>query len=234
MTAIRRWQPLIQEGLLRGPLYGWRMLVACILLNRACGRSVSNVLEKTLHQWHSPYHLARASRVRVNSIVYSLGLMDHRAGHLIGMSEAWMDGKRPPKDKMPGVGRYAVDSWRVFVLGRKQIRMDADRRLKDYMIRKRFWAKVSKERCGGCWIWEAHVEGNGYGRFWLDGSLRLAHRIAYEMVEGEIGSGMELDHLCQVKACVNPDHLEPVDHVENCRRREAGGEESYSGRNTPA
>lgn len=51
-----------------------------------------------------------------------------------------------------------------------------------------------------------------------DGKMRLAHRVAYEIHVGPIPDGLEIDHLCRVRCCVNPDHLEPVTHRENMRR----------------
>lgn len=66
-----------------------------------------------------------------------------------------------------------------------------------------------------CFIWQRHLDENGYGR----ASRRtLAHRLYYERARGPVPEGLELDHLCRVPACVNPDHLEPVTHVENIRR----------------
>lgn len=80
-----------------------------------------------------------------------------------------------------------------------------------------FWAKV--EPTGFCWNWTAMKTRDGYGRFAVDSRhSRLAHRIAYTLLVGEVPSGLELDHLCRNKACVNPDHLEPVTQSENMRR----------------
>ena len=95
---------------------------------------------------------------------------------------------------------------------------------------ERFWAKVDKdgpipERCpdlGPCWLWVAARIGNGYGNFWDGHRVVLAHRFAYELLVGPIPDGLEPDHLCRVRHCVNPAHLEPVTHGENARRGEAG------------
>jgi hypothetical protein len=56
---------------------------------------------------------------------------------------------------------------------------------------------------------------DGYGKY----SGRQAHRVVYETLAGPVPDGLELDHLCRQKACVNPQHLEPVTHRENMRRR---------------
>ena len=74
----------------------------------------------------------------------------------------------------------------------------------------------------GCWIWTAHTQPNGYGRFRDGERLVMAHRWAYEHHIAPIPEGLQLDHRCRVRNCVNPDHLEPVTTQENTRRGEAG------------
>lgn len=84
----------------------------------------------------------------------------------------------------------------------------------------RFWNKVNKTE--NCWLWTKSLTAGGYGRFSVSGLGILAHRWAYEDARGPIPAGLELDHLCRIPACVNPDHLEAVTHTENVRRGNGG------------
>src|SRR5882672_3116293 len=86
----------------------------------------------------------------------------------------------------------------------------------DERLPDRFWRKVSPEPMSGCWIWTATLR-SGYGRFW-EGHLRTAHRLAYETMVGTVPDGLELDHLCRTRCCVNPAHLEAVTRTVNMRR----------------
>lgn len=97
---------------------------------------------------------------------------------------------------------------------------------------ERFWSKVDKagpdgfhsqtgENLGACWLWTGALNsqnGQGYGVAWAVGRLVVAHRCSYEMLTGPIPEGLQIDHLCRVRTCVNPDHLEPVTKRENGRR----------------
>ena len=71
---------------------------------------------------------------------------------------------------------------------------------------------------GDCWIWQREIDRHGYGRVRKQGHNRRAHRLVYELLVGPIPDGMTIDHLCRVRSCVNPDHLEPVTATENVRR----------------
>lgn len=65
-----------------------------------------------------------------------------------------------------------------------------------------------------CWMWRGSVQRHGYGVF----LGQPAYRVAFEWLVGEIPTDCEIDHLCRVRACVNPHHLEPVSRDENRRR----------------
>jgi hypothetical protein len=71
----------------------------------------------------------------------------------------------------------------------------------------------------GCWLWTASLRG-GYGQVRFGPSTRAAHVVVFEQLVGAVPDGMELDHLCRIRHCVNPDHVEPVTHRENVLRGE--------------
>lgn len=84
-------------------------------------------------------------------------------------------------------------------------------------LRKRFSTKYEVDPVSGCWLWTAAVRPDGYGAIQM-GATRgtiLAHRLSYLMSSGVIPDEPELDHLCRVRRCVNPSHLEPVSTREN-------------------
>lgn len=86
----------------------------------------------------------------------------------------------------------------------------------------RFWRKIRLElvhpELGPCWVWTAYTEPRGYGRFGIGRKVVRAYRYSYQVYRGPIPEGLEPDHLCQNKPCVNPWHLELVTHKENLRR----------------
>ena len=71
----------------------------------------------------------------------------------------------------------------------------------------------------GCWIWQLVLFYDGYGRCAAQrGTSRMAHILSYRTFRGPVPAGLELDHLCRVRSCVNPDHLEAVTPRVNTRR----------------
>lgn len=82
---------------------------------------------------------------------------------------------------------------------------------------ERFWSKFTRDAATGCWQWMAATSG-GYGKVSVGGSPRYAHRVAYELLVGPIPDGLDIDHLCRNRACVNPAHMEPVPRSVNVLR----------------
>ncbi len=89
-----------------------------------------------------------------------------------------------------------------------------------------FWPRV-EEQSDGCWLWRGKLDRAGYGQFLTgnrkEGNRRwtMAHRWAYDQFVGFVPAGLELDHLCRRRHCVNPDHLEAVTHKVNILRGES-------------
>lgn len=99
----------------------------------------------------------------------------------------------------------------------------------DESRRQELWRLIDKS--SGCWIFTGSIRRDGYGTIRYDGRSRPVHRVVYELLVAPIPDGLQLDHLCHTndescdggvecphRACVNPDHLEPVTHRENIRR----------------
>lgn len=98
-------------------------------------------------------------------------------------------------------------------------------------VQERFWEKVDRNGpisgyrpdLGPCWLWTAGLNADGYGAFYLDGRraspLRTgAHRVSWISENGSIPEDLVIDHLCRVRHCVRPDHLELVTIKENSVR----------------
>lgn len=82
---------------------------------------------------------------------------------------------------------------------------------------ERFLAYCDRDSTA-CWLWTRALTAHGYAVFNSDLTTRQAHRWAYLHWNGPLLPGMEIDHSCRVRRCVNPAHLEQVTHAENMRR----------------
>lgn len=93
-------------------------------------------------------------------------------------------------------------------------------------IEPRFWPRVNKDGpipsirpdLGPCWLWTRRLFEGGYGQFSVNGFPIGAHVMAWRLLRGPVPSGLTLDHLCKVRRCVNPHHMEIVTRGENALR----------------
>lgn len=96
------------------------------------------------------------------------------------------------------------------------------KRWPDLSPMERLINRTIPEPNSGCLFWLGAVTKDGYGQFRVNNRTIKCHNFTYEAKYGPVPDGMELDHLCRIPCCVNPDHLEPVTHLENVRRGNAG------------
>lgn len=82
------------------------------------------------------------------------------------------------------------------------------------MTLEKFMDRITPEPNSGCWLWMGAINESGYGQ-WRG---QMAHRFSYEAIIAPIPDGLTIDHLCRVRCCVNPAHLEPVTMRENVMR----------------
>ena len=103
----------------------------------------------------------------------------------------------------------------ALVAENERLRMGSPRIGRSYATdAERFWAKVQREGDAQCWLFLGS-RTRGYGKFYNGGKYTYAHRYAYELLVGPIPDELQLDHLCRVRHCVNPAHLEAVTHQVN-------------------
>lgn len=85
-------------------------------------------------------------------------------------------------------------------------------------LRERFYGRLVIDPDTGCLLWTGYISEDGYGIVHTGGKVRKVHRVAWELANGPIPSGLQLDHLCRVRNCANVDHLEPVTQRVNVMR----------------
>lgn len=108
---------------------------------------------------------------------------------------------RSSKDR--GRVRHPLRRGRIFVQTRRtgQPKRPAPSRILDW---KNHYIPVPES---GCWLWLGRVVRTKYGKIWIDGTERMAHRVFYELHRGPIPDGIFVCHKCDTPLCVNPDHL---------------------------
>lgn len=89
-----------------------------------------------------------------------------------------------------------------------------------FSLPQRLESKIARVPFSTCWYWVGSTGNSGYGQIKVPGTRKNigAHRAAYEAVHGPIPDGLDLDHTCRVRCCVNPSHLEAVTRKENLER----------------
>ena len=103
----------------------------------------------------------------------------------------------------------------------QRLRNHGDSQVKKNARLTPLWERIQNyepEPNTGCWIWRGACDSSGYAQTFGGGRYLKVHRVMFEAHRGPIPSGLQLDHLCRVRCCINPAHLEPVTPRENTMR----------------
>ena len=85
-------------------------------------------------------------------------------------------------------------------------------------LKERLWARINRNGINGCWLWEGFINADGYGQMRVGDKTMRVHRVIYGLFHGAIPDGLQIDHLCRIRHCANPKHLEAVTSQENTLR----------------
>ena len=101
----------------------WKVLVVCVLLNRTTRRQVDLVRDELFERWKTPEELSGADERELSALLHPLGFYNRRAASLKKLAAAWLtaDVEKDGVESLPGVGKYAADSWAIFVEKRTDV-----------------------------------------------------------------------------------------------------------------
>jgi endonuclease III len=120
---------LLQEIYIQDP---WKILVCCIFLNQTTRKQVDKIRDHFFQKWQSPEDLSQANLEEVIDMIRPLGFYNRRAKTLVEMSRQWVENDWKAPTELKGVGKYANDSWTIFVEG-KLVENPSDHILNDYV-----------------------------------------------------------------------------------------------------
>lgn len=130
---------ILQEKLKHDP---WKLLVGCVLLNLTSRAQVDTVIDRLFERWPDPVSMSQASLPELIEVLMPLGLYNRRAATLKSLSAGFIERKRSTNrgtlleedvEGLPGVGPYALDSYRIFVLGDRSRFDSGDKVLEAYL-----------------------------------------------------------------------------------------------------
>lgn len=124
-------EKLIQEDLLHDP---WKMTVACILLNQTSNQQVRKILGPLFEYIKNASHTSTLDPLEIYPIIKSTGFGNIKSQRIVEMSKKWLFGFENIQD-LPGVGKYAKESWDIFVNGKTDF-VPTDKKLKKYLEAK--------------------------------------------------------------------------------------------------
>jgi endonuclease III len=122
---------LIQEDYPNRP---WEMVVVCILLNQTTNMQVRKVLPNLLNLIKDPLTCSQMDPDLIADVIRPTGFYNIKAKRIVNMSKVWLEGFDDPSD-LPGVGKYAIESWEIFVNGNLEI-SPTDKKLRGYLERR--------------------------------------------------------------------------------------------------